>query len=360
MGAEMTGSTMNAVRFHGADQPLRVDEVPVPDPGPHDVLLRVAACGLCGSDVHFLEGMPTPGPLPLTLGHEPAGTVVATGAEVTGWSKGERVAITLDNGCGKCRTCTSGWPEACRLQSAPGLHFDGAFADLIRVPASTLVRVPEGVSMTAAAVATDCVASPYHALKCRGRLVPGEQVVIVGVGGLGSMGILLARKLGAERIVAVDASPAALDRAASAGADATVLVPAGAQATDVAGEVIAATGGGAEVAMECVGHSDTLSLAVQALVPGGRMVAVGIGMEPPPIPYPQALFALWEFSVIGSFGSHKRDLEEVLAMTASGDLDIDAGISHRVTLDQVAEGYEMLREHRDDPQRIVMVAREEA
>jgi len=346
---------MRAVRFHGLPGGLAIDEVPVPEPGPRDVLLRVAACGLCGSDLHFLDGMPAPGPLPLTLGHEPSGVIEQVGDDVSGFEVGDRVAITLDNGCGTCRTCRAGWSEACRLQSAPGLHFDGAFAEWIRVPASTLVRVPEGVSMQAAAVATDCVASPYHALKCRARLRPGEQAVIIGVGGLGSMGVLLAKRLGAERVVVVDMSEAALERAMANGADAAVLVHQGQDATSVAGEVLAATDGGAEVAMECVGHSDTLSLGVQSLVPGGRLAAVGIGMEPPPIPYPQALFALWEFSVIGSFGSHKADLEEVLDMAAAGELDIDASISHQVPLAEVGAGYEMLREHRGNPQRIVMV-----
>ncbi len=345
---------MRAVRFHGAPAGLRVEEVPVGRPGADEVLVSVAACGLCGSDVHFLDGMPVPGPLPMTFGHEPAGTVAALGEGVTGWSLGDPVAITLCDGCGECRTCRAGAPEACPRLRAPGLHLDGAFADYIVVPSSTLLRIPPGVSMAAAAVATDCVASPYHALKCRGRLRAGEQVVVIGVGGLGSMAIVLARHLGAERVVAVDTSPTALERAARAGADATVLVPTDREATAISGELFGATDGGAEVVLECVGRPETASLGALALMPGGRLVLVGIGMEPPPIPYPQALFALLEYSVIGSFASHKEDLAEVLALAASGAIDIDAAISHRVALEEVPEGYDRLREHRGDPQRIVM------
>lgn len=336
---------------------LRVEEVPVPEPGPGEVLVEVAACGLCGSDLHFLEGMPVPGPVPVTLGHEPAGTIVAVGSGVEDWAAGDVVAITISDGCGECRTCRSGAPEACPLQQAPGLHLDGAFADYLTVPISTLVRVPPGVSMEAAAVATDCVTSPYHALKCRGRLRHGEQVVVVGVGGLGSMAVVLAKHLGAEKVVAVDTSEAALERAASNGADCTVLVPPGKEATAVSGEVFALTGGGAEVAIECVGRPDTASLGAVSLAPGGRLVLLGVGMASPPIPYPQALFVLSEYSVIGSFASHKEDLAEVLELAAEGVIDIDATISHRVTLEEVPDGYERLREQRGDPQRIVMVNR---
>ncbi len=228
------GTTMRAVRWHGLPAGLRIDDVPVPEPGPSDVVVRVAACGICGSDVHFLEGMPVPGGTPLTLGHEPAGIIESVGAGVTGWSVGDRVAITLGAGCGECRTCRMGHPNACLALIAPGLHIDGAFAEAIRVPASTLVRVPDGVSLAAAAVATDCVASPYHALKCRAKVRPGEQVVVVGVGGLGSQAVRLAKVLGAERVVAVDRSETALARAAASGADATVLVREG---VDPVGEI---------------------------------------------------------------------------------------------------------------------------
>lgn len=344
---------MRAVRFEGGPE-MAVADVPWPDPGPDDVVVRVSACGLCGSDVHFLEGMPTLAGLPMTLGHEASGVIETVGSAVTDWVPGDRVAVAIGEGCGSCRTCRAGWPEACRSLVAPGLHIDGAFAEYMRTPASTLVRVPDGVSMAAAAVATDSVASPYHALKCRAKVQPGEQVVVVGIGGLGSVAVRLAKLLGADQVVAVDTSEAALERATRNGADVVVRVPAGAEATAASGQVLAATQGGAEVVIECVGHPDTVALGVMSLVPGGRLVVVGVGMAPPAIPLPQAVFALWELSVIGSFASHRRDLEEVLAMAAAGDLDIEATISHRVDLEGVNEGYHQLREHRDNPQRIVM------
>ncbi|MCC6641765.1 MAG: zinc-binding dehydrogenase [Deltaproteobacteria bacterium] len=347
----MSERTMRAARFHGGSTGLRLETVPWPVPGPDDVVVRVAACGICGSDVHFLEGMPVPAPLPVTLGHEPAGLVETLGTNVSGWKVGDRVAIHLGTGCGACATCRGGSPSACRTQRSPGLHIDGAFAEAIRVPATCLVRVPDGVSLAAAALATDCVTSPYHALACRGKLEPGERVVVIGVGGLGAMAVRLARVLGADSVVAVDVSPVALERASKVGADACVRIAPG---EDPALELQIRTQGGADLAIECVGRPETVSLGVRALRPGGRLVVVGVGMQPPRIDLPQALFCVGELAVAGSFASHVEDLARVLALEAEGRLDIEASISHRLPLERVAEGLEMLRTKTGDPQRIVV------
>jgi len=342
---------MRAARFHGTEIGIRIEEVAYPQPGPGEVVVKLAACGICGSDVHFLEGMPVPGGLPITLGHEPAGIVEAVGTGVRDWRAGDRVAVHLGAGCGSCRVCLSGHPNCCPQLVAPGLHIDGAFAEAIKVPAGTLVRVPAGVSLAAAAVSTDCVASPYHALACRAALRPGERVAVIGCGGLGLQAVRLAGVLGAAQVVAIDVSEIALQRAAKAGA--TDCVDARAK-NDIAGAIQALTGGGADVVVECVGAAACVADGVRALLPGGRLVAVGVGMTPPLIDIPQAFFALQEFSVLGSFGSHQHDLEEIFRLIASGVLDIDGSISHRLKLDEVAEGLEMLRTKKGDPQRIVV------
>ncbi|HYB90333.1 MAG TPA: zinc-binding dehydrogenase [Candidatus Binataceae bacterium] len=342
---------MRAARFHGPGTEIKIEEVPYPLPGPGEVVVRVAACGICGTDVHFLEGMPVPGGLPFTLGHEPSGIVETIGAGVRGWQPGDRVALHLGAGCGTCRACTSGHPNCCPHLTVPGLHIDGAFAEAIRVPVGSLVRVPERVSLAAAALATDCVASPYHALACRAALRQGERLAVIGCGGLGGQAVSLGRVLGASQVVAVDVSRVALERAAREGA--THRVDASSE-SDAAGAVRDLTGGGADVAIECVGTPETVAAGVRALAPGGRLVVVGVGMMPPAVGVPQATFAVQELSILGSFGSHQRDLEEVLRLQADGAIDIEASISHRLRLDQVAEGLEMLRTRRGDPRRIVV------
>jgi propanol-preferring alcohol dehydrogenase len=342
---------MRAARFHGVGSPIKIEEVPYPEPGPDEVVVRVAACGVCGSDLHFLEGLPVPGPLPMILGHEPAGVVERIGKQVRGWAPGDRVALSIGEGCGTCRTCRSGQPNSCASLQVPGLHMDGAFAEAVRVAAASLVAVPDKVSLGAAAVATDCVASPYHGLTCRGGLGPGERVAIIGVGGLGGQAVALARALKAGMIIAIDTSQTALERASRSGATHAILTAPG---KDPAAEILEITDGGADLVVECVGAPDAVALGTQALRPGGRLVLVGVSMEPPRIDLPQAMFAVRELTVLGSFGSHKKDLVEILDMQSVGLLDIDSSISHRLPLDQVAEGLEMLRTKTGDPERIVI------
>lgn len=347
----MSNRTMLAARFHGMDVPIRLETLPYPVAGPGDVVVRVAACGICGSDVHFLEGMPVPKGLPVTLGHEPAGVIESVGEGVAEWAPGDRVALQLGNGCGRCRTCAAGHRNNCPQLIAPGLQIDGAFAEAIQVPAGCLVRVPDAVSLSAAAVATDCVATPYHALTCRAGLRPGERVAVIGTGGVGGQAVQLARVLGAGQVVAVDLAAVALDRARRMGATDTVQVAADEDASLRIREV---TDGGADLVLECVGSPDLLAAGVRALAPGGRLIAVGVGMQAPRIDLPQALFSFSELAVIGSFGSHREDLETVLRLQAEGVIDIDASISHRLPLSAVGEGLEMLRTRRGDPQRIVV------
>lgn len=347
----MTERTMRAARFHGPLQGARIEHLPWPTPGQGEAVVRVEACGICGSDVHFFEDMPAPAPLPLTLGHEAAGVVEAVGPGVRGVAPGDRVAIALGLGCGQCRICASDHPMSCSAYRVPGLHYDGAFAEAVRVPAASLVPVPENVSLAAAAIATDCVATPYHALRCRGALAKGERVAIVGAGGLGTIAASLARELGAERVLAVDVSQSALARALRSGADTAVQAGTNGDAASVVRE---RTEGGADLVLECVGHPDTTLTALRCVRPGGRLVLVGVGMQPPKLDLPQALFCVGELTVLGSFASHREDLEAVLALAAEGRIDLDAAISHRLPLHRVAEGVEMLRTRHGDPQRIVV------
>ncbi len=347
----MPSRTMRAARFHGPDVPIRTEEVPYPVAGPGEVVVRVAACGICGSDVHFLEDMPTLVPTPMTLGHEPAGIVESVGTQVTEWKPGDRVAFHLANGCGTCRPCRSGHPNCCGELLVPGLHIDGAFAEAVKAPSGSLLRVPDEVSLTAAAVATDCVATPYHALTCRAGMQPGERVAVIGVGGLGGQAVQLANVLGAGQIVAVDLSKVALERALRSGATDAVHVAPG---EDPAARISELTAGGADLVLECVGSNETIASGVRALLPGGRLVVIGVGIMPLQIDLPQAIFSLKELAVIGTFGSHKEDLEAVLRLQAAGTIDIESSISHRLALDQVGEGLEMLRAKTGDPQRIVV------
>ena len=211
---------MNAARLYKAGEPLRIESIPVPFPEPDEVQVKVEACGLCGTDIHLaVDGDIPVQTTPITLGHEAAGVVTEVGEAVTEYSAGDRVALFPSATCGRCRYCMAGRESLCESSRVYGMVRDGALAQFITSPVWSLVAIPEGVSFDQAAIVTDGVATPFHALRSRGALKAGESVAVVGCGGLGTHAILLARMMGAGFIAAIDTQEAARTRALELGAD---------------------------------------------------------------------------------------------------------------------------------------------
>jgi D-arabinose 1-dehydrogenase-like Zn-dependent alcohol dehydrogenase len=181
---DQMADTMRAVRWHGPGSQVTPEQVAVPTPGAGEVLVQVAACGVCASDLHMFDGsLPTRGPIPVIPGHEAAGTIVATGPDVTAWKAGDRVAIFAGVACGDCPSCQAGGDtEHCWIAKCLGIDRDGAWAEYIAVPEWNLVRVPDNVPLEIAAVLCDAVATPYNAVIDAGGLRAGETVAIFGVG----------------------------------------------------------------------------------------------------------------------------------------------------------------------------------
>ncbi|OMQ16207.1 hypothetical protein A7K94_0204085 [Modestobacter sp. VKM Ac-2676] len=176
---------MLAARFHAAHQQLALDDVPVPEPGPDEVRVRIGAAGVCGTELHFTDGLYAPARTPTTLGHEAAGTVEAVGSAVTGWSPGDRVAVYYYLFCGACRWCLRGRQNLC-LAPRGVLAFaaDGAFAEQLVVPAHCLVRLPDELSFEQAAPLCCAGTTAVHALT-EAAVEPGDLLVIMGSGGVG-------------------------------------------------------------------------------------------------------------------------------------------------------------------------------
>jgi D-arabinose 1-dehydrogenase-like Zn-dependent alcohol dehydrogenase len=176
---------MRAARFDTATRSLEVVDVPVPEPGPLEVLVKVHACGICLSDVHLLDGS-LPSQLPVvTLGHEAAGVIERVGSQVHGWQPGQRVVLAGGRNCGECWFCARGRVEECQQFQIMGFAFDGAWAEYVVVPYAAMAEVPDSVPLEQAAVLADAVATPYAALTDRAGLSPGESVGLWGIGGLG-------------------------------------------------------------------------------------------------------------------------------------------------------------------------------
>ena len=330
----MTATTMLAARLYQAGSPLRIETVPVPEPGPGQLLVEVAACGLCGTDIHVaVDGDIAVARTPITLGHEAAGTVAALGEGATGFVIGQRVALFPSPICGQCRFCRSGRESLCEATQAYGMSADGALARYIVAPAFGAIAIPDSVDFATAAIITDGVSTPLHALRSRGALRAAEAVAVVGCGGLGAHAILLARMMGAGFVAAIDTQAEARARAAEFGAD-LVIDPA--EHPNPGRAIRARLGRGVDLALEFVGRPETVDATLRCLDTGGRAVLVGVGPGRPSLP-PLLSFVAREQSVIGSFGMDKRDIADLFDLVARGRLDLSRSISQTYALADVNE-----------------------
>jgi threonine dehydrogenase-like Zn-dependent dehydrogenase len=334
----------------GPGQPVTLQPVPDPVPGPTEVVVQVEACGICASDLHLIYGeMPPVVPPPLTMGHEPAGVVAAVGSDVPVWREGDRVSVAAGKACLACPSCASGQLDDCRNVQIMGFHYDGAWAEQVVVPFYALAALPDNVPFEHGAIACDAVSTPYAAVVDRGALRAGERVGLWGIGGLGTHAVQIARLGGASFIAAVDPLPSARERALALGAD-VALDPS----EDVPGAIRQATGGrGLDLAVELIGKPAAVRQAIASCTRGGRIVLVGQSFEPldaGPIIY----LSVVGLSILGHLGYSKRHLEDVLALMASGRLDVSGSISGRLPLDRVQEGIDRLTTKEGDPVRILV------
>ncbi|MEA2447051.1 MAG: hypothetical protein QOK47_688 [Actinomycetota bacterium] len=341
---------MLAARFHASDRALKLEEVPIPEPGPLEVVVKVEACGICLSDVHLIDGSFPAVRETVTVGHESAGVVAKTGELVQGWNEGDRVVIMAGRPCMQCARCKTGRLDACLQFELMGFHYDGAWAEYVVVPYFTLTAAPDGIDLEQAAILVDAVATPYAALTERAALQPGETVGLWGIGGLGTHAVQVARLVGASLIVAVDSLPSARDRALKVGAD-VALDPL---EVDVVAEVQRLTGGtGLDVTLDLVGNNNVLQQGVQCLGGGGRAVIVGISMDPLELG-PSILLTVQRQTIMGHLGYSKKNLDDLVKLLVSGRLDLSGSISDVMPLDQVPEGVRRLAEKDGDPVRLVV------
>ena len=278
-GTTASDRTMQAYRFTGWGGPARLVEVPVPAPGPGQVLVQVAGCGLCHSDLGMMEmpaafGEPLGWSMPFTLGHETAGRVAAVGrGTVLEVGEGDAVALAAAASCGRCRYCIAGRDNICPdALAGRGYGRDGGLAEYVLVE-DPRDLVPLGdLDPTTAGPLTDAGATSYHAVRrVHSRLLPGATAVVFGAGGLGTFAVQFLARLGAARVVAVDVSPERRERAAALGADEAVE---GVDASTVE-RLRTVAGGGVDVVLDFVGTDDTIAAALGALAPGGALGVVG-------------------------------------------------------------------------------------
>jgi D-arabinose 1-dehydrogenase-like Zn-dependent alcohol dehydrogenase len=211
--------TMRAERFYADTKSVALEDVPIPDPGPGEVLVKVAFCGICHSDVSLVNGTFPPQRPVVTQGHEASGTIAKLGPGVKGWSEGDRVVVAAGRPCMGCPNCRRGDLANCLRMQLMAFAYDGAWAEYTVAQVIGLTRVPDNVPLEQAAILADAVSTPFGAVVRTGKVVIGESVGVWGVGGIGTHIVQLARLVGAAPIIAVDINPVVRDRALELGAD---------------------------------------------------------------------------------------------------------------------------------------------
>lgn len=329
---------MRAALLERSHEPLRLADIPVPAPGPGEVLVKVAACGLCHTDLHYLDhGTPTFKAPPLVLGHEISGTVAALGAGVSGWSEGDRVLLPAVLPCGACTLCREGRENICEQSRMFGNHIDGGFAEFVVAPAKDLLHLPGEIPLAEGAIIADALTTPFHAVVRRGRVAAGDWVLVLGCGGVGLNLVQLAAAVGA-RVIAVDVAADKLDWAVRLGA-LEIIDPADGERLDKAVRRI--TGSGVDVAFEAIGKASTQEQAFGCVRTGGRLVLVGFSPEAMTLASGRAMFR--EIEIVGSLGCRPVDYARVIELVRRGKVKLAELVTHRFPLERIHEGLDALR-----------------
>ncbi|MCH2172560.1 Zn-dependent alcohol dehydrogenase [Myxococcota bacterium] len=348
---------MQAAVMRELNAPLEIEDLQVDTPGPHEVLTRTVASGICHSDLHVIEGG-IPMATPCVLGHEPAGIVEAVGSEVSEVAVGDHVIGCLNAWCGHCEFCLTGRPHLClppiisRAPDAkPRLSKDGefiipfalaSFAEYMLTHERALVKIRDDMPLDRAALIGCGVTTGVGAALKTARVEPGSTAVVIGCGGVGLSAMQGCRIAGAGRIIAVDNQPWKLDLAQRLGATDIVDVNDG----DPVQQVRDLTGGGVDYAFECIGLKPTIQQAVGMVKKGGAAVLVGVLPVTETVELSASDITLSEKRVLGSFmGSNafRRDMPQYVDFYLDGRLRLDEMISRRIPLDQINPAFDAMR-----------------
>ncbi len=304
-------------------QPFEIRDVQTPTPEDHEVLVRVEACGVCGSD-HFLQCGGFGSTLPIIPGHEASGVVVDMGKDARHFRVGDRVAIYYIVSCGTCKFCQRGQTNLCKNLKRMGVDFNGALAEFVCVPEANLIPIPDSLTFQEAAVLTDAVATPYHALKIAGAS-PGRTIAVIGVGGIGSNAIQLAKGMGAVTI-AVSRSEAKLKLARSLGADHALC-----SAESLAKDIQDLTDGyGADIVLQCSPTEEMDETGFRCLSGRGTMVTIAANQKPFRL---RSVDFIWgEKTVVGSRGFTRQDIVECMHLYEQRRIDVGHLLRHRLPL----------------------------
>ena len=343
---------MRAVRLTRVGKPLQEAEVDLPEIGASDVLVRVAACGICHSDEHYRAGISRLDRLPVTLGHEIAGWIEKVGADIKHVAPGDRVCVHYLTHCGSCEFCVRGVEQFCRTGQMIGKHRDGGYAEFIKVPGANAFPLPDEIPFEVGAIMMCSSATALHALN-KARLKPGESVAIFGFGGLGFSALQLARTSDCDQIYVVEINPAKLASAKTLGA-----IGIDARKGNPAEQIADATNGkGVDISLELIGSARTMRQAVQCLGALGRAAFVGLTAESMSI-YPYTELINKEAEIVGVSDHLATELPTLIEFARSGKLHFPADALRFVDLDaeQINASLDTFQNSIDHVRTVIKVA----
>ena len=326
-------------------------EKATPLPGPDDLLIAVKACGICGSDIHGMDGSSGRRIPPLVMGHEAAGMIEGCGSNVIGWTAGDRVTFDSTIYCGNCDYCRAGRVNLCMDRevlgvSTPDFRRQGAFADYVVVPSRICHRIPEGLPFEEAAFA-EPVSVALHAVN-RVHIAEGESAVVVGAGLIGLLVIQSLRRAGCRNIIAIDLAEERLKLALQLGAS-SAFRP---DHDDLQSTICSLTGGeGPEAVLEVVGISSTVELAVNMARKGGRVCLVG--NLAPSVQFPLQAAVTRELDILGSCAIN-GEYPDAIAAIAAGEIDVRALTSSVVPLAEGASWFSRLESGKESLLKVIL------
>ena len=329
---------MKAAIFEKPNEPLKIGEWPTPEPKAGEILVKVAACGVCHTDLHYIDhGVPTFKKPPLILGHEAAGTVAGVGAGVENRKEGDRVLLPAVLTCGHCFNCRTGRENICLTMKMFGNNVDGAYAEYVIAPAKDTFILPDVLPLEEGSIIADAISTPYHAVKNRGQVRGGDKVVVFGCGGIGLNIVQVATAFGAS-VIAVDLKDDKLEAAKSLGAVAAIN-PENVERIDK--EVRKLTGGGADVGFEAIGNPKTIAAAFSCLRTGGRMVVVGYTHHDVSLNAGRIMYR--EMEIVGSLGCRPVDYPPLIEMAATGRIKVKELVTNKFPLEKINDAFDLLR-----------------
>jgi len=333
---------MKAAVFHGPpgswpEKPMTIEEVTRPTPGPKDVLVKVAACGLRHTDLTYLHGAPIPKAPPIILGHGPSGIVAEVGVEVTGIEPNQRVMISTIIPCLSCSFCRSGRENLCANAVIVGATQDGAFAEYVVAPATGVYPLPDSLPLEESCLISDAVCTSYHAIYQVADVRPGDTVAIYGAsGGVGLICVQLASAIGAT-VIGIGRKKWKLEKAQEFGASEVISSE---EVEQLDRTVRRFTGGGADISIDATGVPAMIETAFRSTKPGGKIVVVGFTFSKIQLDINRLNWL--ELKVMGSRTFNPVDIPKVFKLVEKGVIDLDKMISHRFKLEEINEGYQML------------------